>query len=163
VNDADGRDFECRQCGYPLRDLPETNRTITCPECGHRNAVADLSRIGAALPWPGAIGLSVLVVYGPFLVLALYALGFVPCAHCRAATWTILPCAPGLLPVDAARLWIDLPQSLRYTLAFVVSLAMVLSLSGLVRHGGWLRLAAALLALATFSGCAVAILAMIQA
>src|SRR5262245_27000153 len=135
--DPNAHAFQCRRCGYSLRDLPDSNRTIICPECGHRNALEDLSRAASAPSWKIAVGLSLLAVYGPFLVMALYALGFVSCSHCKATTCKVLPCAPGLLPVAAARHLFRLPQSLTFTLAFFVSVAMVLALTGLVRRGGW--------------------------
>jgi hypothetical protein len=118
------------------------------------------------ISWAGAAGLAGLVVYGPFLVMALYALLFVSCSHCQKAAWTLLPWAPGLLPVAFGRRWLNLPRladALTFALAFLVSLAMVFALASLARCGRRARWAGLAVAAATFSVAAFCLLALIRA
>jgi hypothetical protein len=80
--------------------------------------------------------------------------------------WQLLPCAPGLLPVEAARLRLGLPRpsdTVSFVFAMFVSLAAICLLAFLVRRGGGLRLAAVAVALATFCTFAIRTLAAIRA
>ena len=49
-----------------------------------------------------AFFLSWSAVYGPFVAMAIYTTLYVSCSHCKAAAWTLLPYAPGLVPVELA-------------------------------------------------------------
>lgn len=120
----------------------------------------------SAISWERAAGLSCLAVYGPFVVTATYALLFVSCSHCKKTAWTLLPCAPGLLPLEAGRRLLDLPRpsdALGFALAIIISFAIILALTCLVRRGRRLRLAGLALAIAVFSTFAFCTLSMIRA
>src|SRR5689334_13050081 len=109
-----------------------------------------------AISWKGAAGVASFAVYGPFMAMAVYALWFVKCTHCKKAALTILPCGPALLPLEAGRSWLQLPlprgtDAPGFVLATILSLAFVFGLAWLVRRGPRVLLAAAAVALAVFS------------
>jgi len=121
---------------------------------------------GSPRSWKGAAGLASVAAYGPFVAMAIYMSLFVPCPHCKRTAWTLLPCGPGLLPLEAVRDWLHLPRpsdAIGFLLAFIVSLATVLLLACLIRRGGWLRFAGLAVALATFSFSAILLFAIIRA
>ncbi len=123
-------------------------------------------RILTTISWKRAFSLSLLAVYGPFVFMALYTLLFVPCSHCKAAAWTLLPWGPGLLPMEAGRQWLEISRptdAVAFTFAFIISVFVVLSLAGLVRRSRWLRFVSIAVALAVFSIIAMGTLNMIQA
>src|SRR5687768_3670917 len=60
--------------------------------------------------WKRAYLLSWSAVYVPFAVMATYTLLNVSCSHCKAAVWTVLPCAPALIPIEIGRRVFDLPR-----------------------------------------------------
>jgi hypothetical protein len=118
-----------------------------------------------AISWKRAAGLSCLAVFGPFIVMAIYTLLFVSCSHCKRTAWTLLPCAPGLLPIEAGRRLLDLSRpadGINFALAFIVSLAMIFTLACLLRRGRRLRFAGVSVALAVFSIFAFCTLSMIR-
>jgi hypothetical protein len=121
----------------------------------------------SVISWKRAAGLSFLVAYGPFIVMAIYTLLFVSCSHCQMTTWMLLPCAPGLIPLETGSLWLHLPKPTNVlpivAPAAIVSLAMVLLLAWLAWRGRWLRLAALGVSLAAFSYFAIILLAKIRA
>lgn len=45
-------------------------------------------------------------VYAPFVALALFLTIFVPCAHCKASGWIVLPAGPGLAVYHIVRSWL---------------------------------------------------------
>lgn len=99
---------------------------------------------------------STLAVYAPVVAMALYALGFVSSSYAQSMMWKLLPCAPGLLPVESLRrlLGLSRPQdSTSFASAFVFTLVVVAMLAALVRRGGWLRLMSLVVA-ALLSGAA---------
>ena len=119
-----------------------------------------------AISWKSAVGLACLAVYGPFIVMATYTLLFVSCSHCKTTAWTLLPCAPGLLPIVAGQRLLGLPRptyALGFALAFIVSLVMTFTLACLVRRGRRLRFAGVTIAFAVFSIFAFCTLSMIRA
>ena len=118
------------------------------------------------MPWRNAAALGSLAVYGPFLVMALYTLGFVRCDHCKKTVWMLLPCGPGLFPVEGARQALEVSrwgEGLTFVAAFAVSLAAVGLLVPLIRRGGRLLWIVIALTFVAFSFCAFGVLAMIRA
>lgn len=117
--------------------------------------------------WKRAYLLACLAVYGPFIVMATYTLLYVSCSHCKSAAWMVLPYGPGLVPVEVARRWLDLPRpsdTLWFAVALFVSGAMVIGLAWLIRRRSWwwrALSAAAALTYGTFA--AIGILAAIRA
>lgn len=117
--------------------------------------------------WKRAYLLACLAVYGPFIAMATYTLLYVSCSHCKAAAWIMLPCGPGLVPVEIARRWLDLPRpsdTLWFAVALFVSGAMVIGLAWLIRRRSWwwrALSAAAAMTYGTFA--AIGILAAIRA
>lgn len=97
--------------------------------------------------------------------MALYALGFVSSSYVQSMMWKLLPCAPGLLPVEALRRLISLPRPgdhSAFAWALVLTLFVIAVLAALVRCGGWLR-PASLAAAAVGSGaCAFSLLSALQ-
>ena len=119
----------------------------------------------SAISWKRAAGLACLLVYGPFIVMATYALVFESSSYCKTHAWTLLPFGPGLLPVEAGRRWFELPRpsdALGFALAFIVSFIVVCLLASLVRRKRWVRFASMAVALAAFSLSAVSMLAMLR-
>ncbi|MEX0714694.1 MAG: hypothetical protein WD278_20315 [Pirellulales bacterium] len=124
--------------------------------------------IAATKPsWKRAYLLSCLTMYGPFIAMATYTLLHVSCSHCKAAAWMVLPCGPGLVPVELARGWLDLPRpsdTVWFAAALFVSGAMVIVLAWLIRRRRWwwrALSAAAAMTYGTFA--AIGILAAIRA
>jgi hypothetical protein len=110
---------------------------------------------------------SYLVVYGPFLAMALYTSVFVECSHCKLAYWELLPCGPALIPLMLLYRLLDLPafdDPLGHILAFAVSAAMVAVLACLL-HGRrrWLQTLIAAVALTLSGFSAYVLLALIRA
>ena len=115
--------------------------------------------------WWKAIGLSVAIVYLPFVVLAIYTVLFVSCPHCKSAAWQILPIAPGVVPGFLFQMHVT---HLRAAWAFwitsgVFELLVLAGLSFFIRRGGRWRVAAIITMLVTASLFAVAALAIIRA
>jgi hypothetical protein len=117
--------------------------------------------------WKRAYLAAWLAVYGPFVGMASYTLGYVSCSHCKAAAWWLLPYGPGLFPLELVRSWLDLPRPgdpLVFVIALLVCALLVAALTGLLRIlVFWWRLLAMgiVLTLGTFS--ALALLALIRA
>jgi hypothetical protein len=122
---------------------------------------------GPCRGWKWACLLSGLTVYGPFAAMGIYTLMFVSCSHCKAAVWTVFPSAPGILPVDLVRRWLDLPRptdAVWFLAGMACSAVLLAAVAWLVqRNSRWLRAfsAAATLAYCTFA--AIVILAIIRA
>jgi hypothetical protein len=122
---------------------------------------------GPCRSWKWAWAFSALAVYGPFAAMGIYTLLFVSCSHCKAAVWTVFPSAPGLLPVDLVRRWLDLPRlpdEIWFPAAIVCSAVLLSAVAWLVRRSSrWLRAfsVAATLTYGTFA--ALVILAIIRA
>jgi hypothetical protein len=118
-------------------------------------------------PWKRAYLVSWSALYGPFLAMAAYVLLYVSCSHCQATAWTLLPSAPGLIPVEVARRAFDLPRSsdtVWFAVSLLVSALMVTLLSWQIRRRSrWWRALSVGAALALCSCGAVAILALIRA
>src|SRR5688500_14824917 len=86
------------------------------PAVGLTAAIGVLMAVLLAIPiaatkasWKRAYLLGCLAIYGPFIAMGTYTLLYVSCSHCKAAAWMLLPCGPGLVPVEMARQWLDLP------------------------------------------------------
>lgn len=71
------------------------------------------------------MSVSVVAVYGPFLVLALYMSFYVACSHCKSSAWMLLPGGPGVVLVEMGRRLLDLG---RFSDAFLIALAMAASI-----------------------------------
>ena len=106
-------------------------------------------------------------MYGPFVAVAIYTWLYVPCDHCKAAIWTILPVGPGMVPVVWGLLVTNLPRSsglIIFLPALVASAGLVLGLAWFVGRGKlWWRIPVALVALGFNAFCAVITLSMIRA
>ncbi len=97
--------------------------------------------------------------------MALYARGFVSSSYAQSMMWKLLPCAPGLLPVEAFRRLLGLPRpddSTVFAWALAFTLLVVAMLAALTRRGGWRR-NTSLAAAAVLSGIsAFCVLSMLQ-
>lgn len=112
------------------------------------------------------MGLASLAVYGPFVLMAAYTLAAVPCGHCKKAAWMVLPCAPALIPMDAAVRWLH-PRG--FTNPFVplslglgISVSAVFLLAYVARLGRMARIAALGISFVVLSGAAILLLARIR-
>lgn len=132
----------------------------------NQGAVSNGPMTDKAVSWMRAAGLSCLAMYGPFTVMAIYALLFVSCDHCKRTAWTILPCAPGLFPIEIGRKWLDLPRpddTLTFAMAFIIAVALVFGLACVIRRGRWWCIAGMAIAIAVFSPLAFSLLSAIRA
>jgi hypothetical protein len=117
--------------------------------------------------WRRAYALAWSAVYGPFIGMAVYALAFVSCSHCKLAAWTLLPYMPGLIPVELARRAIDLDRpsdTLWFAVSVFAAALVVIALAWHIRTSRrrwWLGTLAAVLAMGTYG--AVVVLALIRA
>ena len=113
------------------------------------------------------IALATLAVYGPFIAMATYTLAFIPCDHCKLATWEVLPYAPAMLPMEFARLGFELKEPARFVWLgtnVALSVLLILALARVIRRRRpWLTAPVVLVALAVFSFEAYLLLALIQA
>jgi hypothetical protein len=78
------------------------------------------------------LGVAVAAIYGPFVIVGLFVLASVDCAHCRETFWTLLPIEPGLVLSHFGLRAIpgfSAPGGFAYLLAGVISLAHVAMLS----------------------------------
>jgi hypothetical protein len=119
----------------------------------------------SAMSWNRAAAFSCLAVYGPSLLMAIYTLLFVSCSHCKATVWMLLPCAPGLLPVETLRRLLNLPRpddTIAFLFAFLTCISIVFLLTLLIRRGKWLRLTTIALTVALSTLCAIATLGLIR-
>jgi hypothetical protein len=117
--------------------------------------------------WKQAWLVSALAVYGPFAAMGIYTLLFVSCSHCKAAAWMVFPSAPGIIPVELARSWLDLPRppdAIWICVGMACSAVLLATVAWLVqRKARWLR-AFSVVAILTYSTCAaITILALIRA
>jgi hypothetical protein len=106
-------------------------------------------------------------VYGPFVVMATYTYLFVDCSHCKKTTWALLPCEPGLIPLEVARRWLDFPRlgsDLEPVASFLIAVAMVIGLTWVLRtRGWWWRVCSVFAMLVLCSYCAFVVLALVRA
>jgi len=127
--------------------------------------LARMNSFTSAISTRRAVIHSALAVYTPTVAMALYALGFVSSSYAQSMMWKLLPCAPGLLPVEAIRRLLGLPRpqdSTGFAWAFVFTLAVVAMLAALVRRGGWLRLASLVVATVLSGAAAFSLLSALQ-
>lgn len=112
-----------------------------------------------------AVLISTAGIYTPCVAMALYARGFVSSSYAQSMMWKLLPCAPGLLPVEAFRRLLGLPRpddSTVFAWALAFTLLVVAMLAALTRRGGWRR-NTSLAAAAVLSGIsAFCVLSMLQ-
>jgi len=105
------------------------------------------------------------VIYGPSMLVALYAIAFVPCSHCKVAAAVVIPPGPALLPLDLLRQTLGMPRPgdlTGYAIALVVSVLLLAGLSALMRLGRGLALLCALAGLPVTTLIAIVTLRMIQ-
>jgi hypothetical protein len=119
-----------------------------------------------ALRWWKAYLLSFSVLYGPFVVMAVYATLFVSCSHCKEVAWKLLPIGPGIVPWELGSRLLSLPrfgEIFGFANSFFVSAALVAALTPLIRVCSiWWRVPI-LVVLAAGSGwSAFAVLSMIR-
>lgn len=118
------------------------------------------------VPWTRAVFTAIAAVYGPGIGMALYALLFVACTHCKLSAWVVVPCGPALLPLEIVRQAVRVGApgaALTFAAALGASLGMVAALAVMLRRSWWLGLAAACVAAVALSFVAVGTLAAIQA
>jgi hypothetical protein len=121
--------------------------------------------------WPGsswkrAYLVACGVVYGPFVVMTAWTLLFVDCTHCKETACRLLPCSPGIVPVELACRWLGLPRlsdELGFGVAFAATALLLWAMSWMVRRGGWWLSLGAAAVMLPCSYCAIAILALIRA
>lgn len=117
--------------------------------------------------WKRAGLVSGLAVYGPFAAMGIYTLLFVSCSHCKAAAWTMFPAAPGVIPIELFRRWLDLDrpaEAIWFSAAIVCSAGLWAALAWLVRSKNrWLRAVSVIATLAYGAWAAIVILALIRA
>jgi hypothetical protein len=130
-------------------------------------AMVAAAMAGPCRSWKWAWGVSGLAVYGPFAAMGVYTLLCVSCDHCKAAVWTVFPLAPGILPVDFVRRWLDLPRPADevWLLAGVACSAVLLAaVAWLVqRKSWWVRALSVAGTLAYGAVAAIVLLAIIRA
>lgn len=122
---------------------------------------------GPCRSWKRAWLVSGLAVYGPFAAMGLYTLLFVPCSHCKAAVWMVFPSAPGIISLELARLWLDLPRppdSIWFLTGMACSAMLLAGVAWLLRRNSrWLRVSSVVATLIYGAWAAIAILAVIRA
>jgi len=117
------------------------------------------------MTWRRATGLAALVIYVPFIVMAVYTLIFISCDHCKKAAWMLLPTGPGMIPIEVLRQWLNLshpPEALGYALALLVSAAIVLLFAWPIRLGKWPRYTTLIIAFTLASVAAFGLLSAIR-
>lgn len=117
------------------------------------------------IAWHRAIGASSLVVYGPFFVLAVYAVLWESSSYVQTTAWMLLPCAPGLLPVEGGRQLLGLPRpsdAVTFLIAFIFTVGAIGGLAFLRRRGRWLGIAGLVVASTVCSLSAVGLLGMLR-
>jgi hypothetical protein len=118
-----------------------------------------------ATSWKKAVGLATAAVYGPFFLMAVYAVLFVKCTHCKKAAWTLLPLAPGILPAELGCQFLNVDRLEGWkwgTLAFLLAALTVAGLAWVVRQGPRTRGVGLGLAAVIFSFAAVGLLSVIR-
>jgi hypothetical protein len=116
-----------------------------------------MRKLGFVLSWSA--------IYGPFVAMATYTTIFVSCSHCKSTAWSLLPCAPGIIPLELARHAADLPRvsdTLAFALSLSVSVAMLITTAVLIHKTIWWRIIALLGLLVYEAFAASAVLAMIR-
>jgi hypothetical protein len=110
---------------------------------------------------------SFVAVYGPFIVMACYAVLFVDCSHCKTTSWEILPIGPGLVSLTLAHHFLPVPRlddPVSFPLSVVLALGAIGALTFLVRGSGrWPGVVILAVAVSYFSFCAWGLLALLQA
>jgi hypothetical protein len=113
--------------------------------------------------WLGALA----AVYGPFVGMATYTLFFVGCSHCKETTWILLPFAPGIIPVEFARQWLDLDRpddANRIAVSFFVAALLVAGLAWVLRtRGRWWQVVGVISVVALSSFGAYVVLEIVRA
>ena len=122
---------------------------------------------GPCRSWKRAWLFSGLAVYGPFAAMGVYTLQFVSCSHCKATVWTMFPSAPGILPVDLVRRWLDVPRpsdEIWFAAGMAFSALLLTAVAWLVRRRSRLLRACSIAATLVYGAlAAVVILAVIRA
>lgn len=116
-----------------------------------------------SVSWKSALGFSCLAVYGPFLLMALYALAALSCSHCKATAWKLLAPGPGLAPIELVRQsmnWPRLPDGLWFALGAILALCAVIGVARFGRLGRAWLLATTVIA---FVLCAIAAVGLLSA
>lgn len=104
-------------------------------------------------------------VYGPFLAMAIYTSIYVSCSHCKSTAWTLLPFAPGIVPVELSRHALDLPRAsdaVSFALSLSVAVAMFIATDLMIHKRSWWRIISLVGLLAYEAFAAFAVLAMIR-
>ena len=112
-----------------------------------------------------AFFLSWSAVYGPFVTMATYTSLYVSCSHCRLTAWSLLPYAPGIVPLELARRELDMPRGsdvVSFALALSIAIAMLVATTVLIHKTRWWRIIALAGLLAYEAFAASAVLAMIR-
>ncbi|MCD6049833.1 MAG: hypothetical protein K0Q55_1236 [Verrucomicrobia bacterium] len=118
------------------------------------------------LSWKRATAYATLVIYSPFVIMAFCTLLFVDCYHCKQTAFILLPCGPGLFPLEFLRslLSFQSPGDLYwFATAFLFTLGEIFLLASLLRRGGWFLRAGMATAFIIFSIIAYCTLSMIRA
>jgi hypothetical protein len=96
-----------------------------------------------------------------------YTTLFVACSHCKEAAWSMLPYAPGVIPLELGHQVLDFNRPdgwYFYAASLVLSASAVAWLAWLVNLSSvWLKIVAVSIALFIFSFCAYVLLALIRA
>src|SRR5688572_8108932 len=98
----------------------------------------------ATSSWLPAGLLAVSAIYGPQLLMCLYARCFVGCSHCKTGVWQVAPIAPGLFFYEWGRRILNLPHfssGIGLTCTIVLSLLVVAGITVLLRQAERWRVA----------------------
>jgi hypothetical protein len=114
--------------------------------------------------WRRPLRDALLVVYGPFVVMTIAMVLFVPCAHCREAATEILPAAPGYAAarIVLGRVSAGDAHAASWWTGAGFGAAAVFVVAAAAKRGGRLRLTAFGLAAALFSIVAFGTAALIR-
>lgn len=115
--------------------------------------------------WRTALLLSAAANYGPFVVVALFALKFVSSSHARRTIWELAPCGTAFLPTGHLYRMLNIPGNndwLVYGHSLALTLFIVVGLSWLLRKVRWAGFVALALCGSWCSYSAVVLMALLQ-
>ncbi len=117
------------------------------------------------LSWKRATAYAALTLYAPFVIMAFCTLLFVDCYHCKQTAFILLPCGPGLFPLEFVRSQLSYQSpgdAIWLSTVFLFAFGEIFLLASLLRKGGWFLRAGMAIAFIIFSLIAYCTLSMIR-